>query len=147
MMFFLNEAYKLHMVVVISNQFSWQICSLMCKYPKSLFLVLMARKAIPKTKRIPSPIPQDCEGDLCKWNYDCLAKQDNNQLFFFSVVSLIVFYFFESFGSPNRPASNVEDRTHDTVKADASGPVKLDAAAQAHVEKHRYLLTLKSNCS
>ncbi|RVW35993.1 hypothetical protein CK203_078303 [Vitis vinifera] len=37
------------------------------------------------------------------------------------------------------PASNVEDRTHDTVKADASGPVKLDAAAQAHVEKHRKL--------
>ena len=146
-MFFLNEAYKLHMVVVISNQFSWQICSLMCKYPKSLFLVLMARKAIPKTKRIPSPIPQDCEGDLCKWNYDCLAKQDNNQLFFFSVVSLIVFYFFESFGSPNRPASNVEDRTHDTVKADALGPVKLDVAAQAHIEKHRYLLTLKSICS
>ncbi|XP_002278615.1 uncharacterized protein LOC100260177 isoform X1 [Vitis vinifera] len=37
------------------------------------------------------------------------------------------------------PASNVEDRTHDTVKADTLGPVKLDVAAQAHIEKHRKL--------
>ncbi|CBI17875.3 hypothetical protein VitviT2T_017286 [Vitis vinifera] len=37
------------------------------------------------------------------------------------------------------PASKFEDRSHDTIKADASGPVKLDAAAQAHIEKHRKL--------
>ncbi|KAK1554568.1 hypothetical protein Q3G72_014116 [Acer saccharum] len=32
-----------------------------------------------------------------------------------------------------------QDRTRDTVKADTSEPVKLDAAAQAHIEKHRKL--------
>ncbi|KAJ9689377.1 hypothetical protein PVL29_014859 [Vitis rotundifolia] len=37
------------------------------------------------------------------------------------------------------PASKFEDRSHDTIKADASGQVKLDAAAQAHIEKHRKL--------
>ncbi|KAM3752819.1 hypothetical protein ACB098_03G047300 [Castanea mollissima] len=37
------------------------------------------------------------------------------------------------------PASNSEDRIHDTTGADSSAPVKLDAAAQAHIEKHRKL--------
>ncbi|TXG47758.1 hypothetical protein EZV62_027052 [Acer yangbiense] len=38
-----------------------------------------------------------------------------------------------------RHVSNFQDRTRDTVKADTSEPVKLDAAAQAHIEKHRKL--------
>nr|XP_023897084.1 uncharacterized protein LOC112008959 [Quercus suber] len=38
------------------------------------------------------------------------------------------------------PASNSEDRIHDTAEADSSAPVKLGAAAQAHIEKHRYLI-------
>nr|POE94020.1 hypothetical protein CFP56_34245 [Quercus suber] len=37
------------------------------------------------------------------------------------------------------PASNSEDRIHDTTGADSSAPVKLDAAAQVHIEKHRKL--------
>lgn len=37
------------------------------------------------------------------------------------------------------PASNSEDRIHDSAEADSSPPVKLDAAAQAHIEKHRKL--------
>ncbi|KAM3712718.1 hypothetical protein ACJW31_01G201200 [Castanea mollissima] len=37
------------------------------------------------------------------------------------------------------PLSNSEDRIHDTTEADLSAPVKLDAAAQAHIEKHRKL--------
>ncbi|KAM4108497.1 hypothetical protein ACB094_03G049300 [Castanea mollissima] len=37
------------------------------------------------------------------------------------------------------PASNSEDRIYDTTGADSSAPVKLDAAAQAHIEKHRKL--------
>lgn len=37
------------------------------------------------------------------------------------------------------PASNSEDRIHDSTEADSSPPVKLDAAAQAHIEKHRKL--------
>ncbi|XP_030952919.1 uncharacterized protein LOC115975998 [Quercus lobata] len=37
------------------------------------------------------------------------------------------------------PASNSEDRIHDTTEADSSAPIKLDAAAQAHIEKHRKL--------
>ncbi|KAK0579586.1 hypothetical protein LWI29_028308 [Acer saccharum] len=39
----------------------------------------------------------------------------------------------------SRHVSNFQDRTRDTVKADTSEPVKLDAAAQAHIEKHRKL--------
>ncbi|KAK4837389.1 hypothetical protein QYF36_005061 [Acer negundo] len=35
--------------------------------------------------------------------------------------------------------SNIQDRTHDTIEVDKSEPVKLDAAAQAHIEKHRKL--------
>ena len=42
----------------------------------------------------------------------------------------------------NRPQSNIEDRSRNTVGTDNSAPVKLDAAAQAHIEKHRYLLHL-----
>ncbi|CAK7345594.1 unnamed protein product [Dovyalis caffra] len=37
------------------------------------------------------------------------------------------------------PSSNIEDRTRESIQADASAPVKLDAAAQAHIEKHRKL--------
>lgn len=37
------------------------------------------------------------------------------------------------------PASNVEDRAHDTSEGDHSAPVKLDAAAHTHIEKHRKL--------
>ncbi|KAJ0038405.1 hypothetical protein Pint_22404 [Pistacia integerrima] len=37
------------------------------------------------------------------------------------------------------PASNIGDRSHDTLEVDNSEPVKLDAAAQAHIEKHRKL--------
>ncbi|KAJ4705293.1 Vesicle transport USE1 [Melia azedarach] len=37
------------------------------------------------------------------------------------------------------PASNVEDRIHGTFEADTSEPVKLDAAAHAHIDKHRQL--------
>lgn len=39
----------------------------------------------------------------------------------------------------NRPISNTEDGTRETAGVDSSGPVKLDAAAQAHIEKHRYI--------
>ncbi|KAJ6673176.1 VESICLE TRANSPORT PROTEIN USE1-RELATED [Salix viminalis] len=35
--------------------------------------------------------------------------------------------------------SSFEDKTRDSIKVDASAPVKLDAAAQAHIEKHRKL--------
>ncbi|KAK3218264.1 hypothetical protein Dsin_012234 [Dipteronia sinensis] len=35
--------------------------------------------------------------------------------------------------------SNIQDRTRDTIEAVTSEPVKLDAAAQAHIEKHRKL--------
>ncbi|KAA8538879.1 hypothetical protein F0562_025571 [Nyssa sinensis] len=35
--------------------------------------------------------------------------------------------------------SNLEDRARDTIEADQSMPVKLDAVAQAHIEKHRKL--------
>ncbi|XP_048423803.1 uncharacterized protein LOC125469847 isoform X3 [Pyrus x bretschneideri] len=37
------------------------------------------------------------------------------------------------------PISSTEDGTCETAGVDSSGPVKLDAAAQAHIEKHRKL--------
>lgn len=37
-----------------------------------------------------------------------------------------------------RASSIVEDRSHGTIKEDSSAPVKLDAAAISHIEKHRY---------
>ncbi|KAL1148478.1 hypothetical protein V6Z11_A10G128300 [Gossypium hirsutum] len=37
------------------------------------------------------------------------------------------------------PASNIKDRTHEITEADASAPIKLDAAAEAHIQKHRKL--------
>ncbi|KAJ7979376.1 Vesicle transport protein USE1 [Quillaja saponaria] len=37
------------------------------------------------------------------------------------------------------PAPSIEERTHEPALADHSAPVKLDAAAQAHIEKHRKL--------
>ncbi|KAL6136568.1 hypothetical protein ACLB2K_061863 [Fragaria x ananassa] len=37
------------------------------------------------------------------------------------------------------PNSNVQDGTRETLSADSLSPVKLDAAAQAHIEKHRRL--------
>ncbi|XP_038879133.1 uncharacterized protein LOC120071129 isoform X4 [Benincasa hispida] len=36
-------------------------------------------------------------------------------------------------------SSIVEDRSHGTIKEDSSAPVKLDAAAISHIEKHRKL--------
>ncbi|KAA0049251.1 cation exchanger family protein [Cucumis melo var. makuwa] len=36
-------------------------------------------------------------------------------------------------------SSTVEDRSHGTIKEDSSAPVKLDAAAINHIEKHRKL--------
>lgn len=41
-----------------------------------------------------------------------------------------------------RHFSNIQDRNRDTVEADTSEPIKLDAAAQAHIEKHRYFSKL-----
>ncbi|KAJ1438660.1 Vesicle transport protein, Use1 [Sesbania bispinosa] len=37
------------------------------------------------------------------------------------------------------PASSTEDRTHEPAETDHSSPVKLDAAAHSHIEKHRKL--------
>ncbi|XP_041019221.1 uncharacterized protein LOC121261108 [Juglans microcarpa x Juglans regia] len=37
------------------------------------------------------------------------------------------------------PGSNTEDRIHENAEAVSSAPIKLDAAAQAHIEKHRKL--------
>ncbi|KAK4846989.1 hypothetical protein QYF36_024051 [Acer negundo] len=55
-------------------------------------------------------------------------------------VALQISFSLKLFISPiYRLVSNFQDRTHDTVKADTSEPVKLDAAAQAHIEKHRKL--------
>ncbi|XP_030439517.1 uncharacterized protein LOC115661371 isoform X1 [Syzygium oleosum] len=39
----------------------------------------------------------------------------------------------------NRPTSSTADTTQSRNEVDTSGPVKLDAAAQAHIEKHRKL--------
>ncbi|GMN67436.1 hypothetical protein TIFTF001_036501 [Ficus carica] len=36
-------------------------------------------------------------------------------------------------------ASKIEDKAYETTDANSSAPVKLDAAAQAHIEKHRKL--------
>ena len=51
--------------------------------------------------------------------------------------SMLWFVNSNQFGLLIRPASNSEDRIHYTTEADSSAPVKLDAAAQAHIEKHR----------
>ncbi|XVE59865.1 hypothetical protein DITRI_Ditri05aG0081400 [Diplodiscus trichospermus] len=37
------------------------------------------------------------------------------------------------------PTSSIKDRTHDTKEADTSTPIKLDAAAEGHIQKHRKL--------
>ncbi|XVF19430.1 hypothetical protein REPUB_Repub11eG0110100 [Reevesia pubescens] len=37
------------------------------------------------------------------------------------------------------PTSSIKDRINDTTEADTSAPVKLDAAAEAHIQKHRNL--------
>lgn len=47
--------------------------------------------------------------------------------------------------STNRPSLNVEDRPPANIETDSSGPVKLDATAQAHIEKHRYYAMLETN--
>ena len=39
-----------------------------------------------------------------------------------------------------RPQSITEDGSHDTVESEQSTPVKLDASAQTHIQKHRYCL-------
>ncbi|KAK7256131.1 hypothetical protein RIF29_29566 [Crotalaria pallida] len=46
-----------------------------------------------------------------------------------------------SSGLRRRPvlASSTEDRAHEPAESDHSSPVKLDAAAHAHIEKHRKL--------
>lgn len=60
------------------------------------------------------------------------------------IISLSSFSFYLSTGyqfnglafyvcSPHK----VEDRTQETAKSDGSAPIKLDAATQAHIEKHR----------
>ncbi|XP_019463004.1 PREDICTED: uncharacterized protein LOC109361932, partial [Lupinus angustifolius] len=38
------------------------------------------------------------------------------------------------------PATSAEDRAHEPTETDHSSPVKLDASAHAHIEKHRYCL-------
>ncbi|WRX32596.1 Vesicle transport protein, partial [Theobroma cacao] len=40
------------------------------------------------------------------------------------------------------PTSSIKDRTQDITEAHTSAPVKLDAAAEAHIQKHRYHLML-----
>uniref|UniRef100_K7LWR8 Vesicle transport protein USE1 n=1 Tax=Glycine max TaxID=3847 RepID=K7LWR8_SOYBN len=41
------------------------------------------------------------------------------------------------------PASSTEERAHKPAETDHISPVKLDAAAHAHIEKHRYLILPK----
>ncbi|KHN38357.1 hypothetical protein glysoja_004022 [Glycine soja] len=38
-----------------------------------------------------------------------------------------------------RPASSTEDKAHELAETDHTSPIKLDATAHAHVEKHRKL--------
>ena len=38
----------------------------------------------------------------------------------------------------DRPASSTEDRAHEPAETGLTSPVKLDATAHAHIEKHRY---------
>ncbi|KAM1721058.1 hypothetical protein TB2_022220 [Malus domestica] len=40
------------------------------------------------------------------------------------------------------PPSNIEDGARETVNVDSLAPIKLDAAAQAHIEKHKYIITI-----
>lgn len=40
----------------------------------------------------------------------------------------------------DRPTSYAEDKAHDLAETDNTSPVKLDASAHAHIEKHRYSL-------
>ncbi|KAH1211562.1 hypothetical protein GmHk_14G039977 [Glycine max] len=41
--------------------------------------------------------------------------------------------------SLDRPASSTEDRAHEPAETDHTSPIKLDATAHAHIEKHRKL--------
>ncbi|KAG2407537.1 uncharacterized protein HKW66_Vig0023590 [Vigna angularis] len=41
------------------------------------------------------------------------------------------------------PTSYTEDKVHDLAETDNTSPVKLDASAHAHIEKHRYLILLR----
>jgi len=40
----------------------------------------------------------------------------------------------------DRPTSSTEERAHELAETDNASPVKLDASAHAHIEKHRYCL-------
>ncbi|KAH1216272.1 hypothetical protein GmHk_13G037209 [Glycine max] len=50
----------------------------------------------------------------------------------------VLFYCCSS-DSVDRPASSTEERAHKPAETDHISPVKLDAAAHAHIEKHRML--------
>ncbi|KAK6233614.1 hypothetical protein QUC31_006020 [Theobroma cacao] len=41
-----------------------------------------------------------------------------------------------------KPTSSIKDRMQDSTEAYTSAPVKLDAAAEAHIQKHKYHLIL-----
>ncbi|XWS71276.1 hypothetical protein CRYUN_Cryun03dG0124600 [Craigia yunnanensis] len=58
---------------------------------------------------------------------------------FFSRIKKESCFCFDCFEPLNRPTSSIKDRTHDTTEADTSAPIKLDAAAEAHIQKHRKL--------
>ncbi|KAH1211560.1 hypothetical protein GmHk_14G039977 [Glycine max] len=50
----------------------------------------------------------------------------------------VLFYCCSS-DSLDRPASSTEDRAHEPAETDHTSPIKLDATAHAHIEKHRKL--------
>ncbi|KAL5125742.1 hypothetical protein HKD37_02G005901 [Glycine soja] len=50
----------------------------------------------------------------------------------------VLFYCCSS-DSLDRPASSTEDKAHELAETDHTSPIKLDATAHAHVEKHRKL--------
>ncbi|RZC27141.1 hypothetical protein D0Y65_005335 [Glycine soja] len=55
------------------------------------------------------------------------------------LVNHVVLFYCCSSDSLDRPASSTEDKAHELAETDHTSPIKLDATAHAHVEKHRKL--------
>lgn len=68
------------------------------------------------------------------WQLEIWNQHD---LISFSTLLYVMMLIVGQSGSLTRPGSNSEDRVHDNAEHDSSTPIKLDAAAQAHIKKHR----------
>ncbi|KAL5125743.1 hypothetical protein HKD37_02G005901 [Glycine soja] len=129
-----NQAKLVHPLCICKGKAAYNIPPPYLRIAKSLWAMGMLREQLEQLaeERTLEGLPRISKAMLNDYSEKIEAIASK-------LVNHVVLFYCCSSDSLDRPASSTEDKAHELAETDHTSPIKLDATAHAHVEKHRKL--------